>query len=384
MQLRLSTIIIIVCFLALNGLSMTAMSKEVTLREKIGQMLLFGFQGTELKADDMVVQDILAQRIGGVVLFDMDAQTKTPHRNIKDPVQLRKLTQQLQDYTEKAATKNQNSLYPLLIAIDYEGGHVTRLKENYGFSKTLSAAEIGQGSYEQAYQYAELMAETLQQAGINMNFAPVVDVNVNPENPIIGKLGRGFSSDPHQVTEYAAIFSEAYQKHGILCVYKHFPGHGSSLGDTHLGMVDVTKTWKEYELVPFKELFNKEQHCPIVMTAHVVHTGLDADGYPASLSKSITTKLLRQDLGFDGVVITDAMQMKAITDHYGTSEAVKLAINAGADILIFDNQLSAGPHDAKWLVEIIYEDVKSGKIPESRINESYHRIMQLKKKLPRA
>ena len=375
MQWRLSTIIL---FLLLIG-PVNLMAKEVTLKEKIGQMLIIGFKGTELHSDDVIVKAILTQQIGGVILFDYDFQTKTFDHNIKNPVQLKHLTQQLQNYAHQAATNQQNNLTPLFISIDYEGGKVNRLKENYGFPKTLSAAELGQRTLAEAAQYAEQMAATLANLGININFAPVIDVNVNPDNPVIGKLGRSFSSDPQKVIEYAAIFSKAYHAHGILCAYKHFPGHGSSTDDTHAGFVDITQTWKAYELDPYKQLLQQPGACSMVMTAHVVHYGLDSKGYPASLSAAITKELLRGSLNFNGVVITDDMQMKAIADHYGLADAIRLAINAGADMFIFGNQLGTTPQDPQHIVDMIYTDVMTGKISENRINEAYQRIMQLKK-----
>lgn len=359
-----------------------AQAKEVTLKDKIGQMLIVGFKGMELSPDDAITQAILAQRIGGVILFDYDFQTKTYNHNIKNPQQLKNLTKQLQEYASQAEMKHENGLTPLFISIDYEGGNVNRLKENYGFPKTLSAAEIGLGTYDQATQQAELMAKTLKEAGININFAPVVDVNVNPDNPIIGKLGRSFSAEPQKVIDYAAVFSKAYQDDGVLCVYKHFPGHGSSTGDTHAGFVDITQTWKEYELEPYKQLLQQSYGCPMVMMAHVLHYGLDSKGYPASISFAMTKELLRDKLKFDGVVVTDDMQMKAITDNYGLADAVRLAVNAGADMLIFGNQLVTTPQDPEEIIDMIYHDVRTGKISENRINEAFHRIMKLKKKLP--
>lgn len=369
MQWRLSSIVLFLLFI-IGTLSM-ALTKEVTLKDKIGQMLVIGFNGMALKPNDAIVQAILAQRIGGVILFDYHFQTNTHDHNIKNPQQLKHLTEQLQSYAKQ----------PLFISIDYEGGRVTRLKENAGFPKTLSAADIGLGSDEQANQYAQQMAKTLKEAGININFAPVLDVNVNPNNPIIGQLGRSFSSDPQKVIHYAAIFSKAYQEHGILCAYKHFPGHGSSTGDTHVGFVDVTQTWKEYELEPFKQLLQQPYACPVVMTAHVVHLGLDNKGYPASLSAAITTGLLRDKLNFDGVVVTDDLQMKAIADNYSVEDAVRLAVNAGADLLVFGNQLESAPQDPQQIVDIIYQDVMAGTISESRIDEAYQRIMKLKNKM---
>lgn len=382
MLLRVLTLFL--CLSAMPFPGYAATFQEITMKEKIGQMLLIGFKGASLHPEDAIVKAILAQQIGGVILFDYDYQTKKYDHNIKSPAQLKLLTQQLQQYTAQAAVNNQNDLGPLFISIDYEGGKVNRLKESYGFPKTLSAADIGQLSIEQATQYATQMAETLREEGINLNFAPVVDVNVNPDNPVIGKLGRSFSSDPKKVIEYAEVFAKAYQDHGVICAYKHFPGHGSSTGDTHQGFVDVTETWKEYELDPYKALLQQTNHFSMVMTAHVVHYKLDPKGNPASLSYAMTTELLREQLHYDGVVVTDDLQMKAITDNYGLSDAVRMAVNAGADILVFGNQLEPVPQDPAQIVDMIYQDVKTGKISENRINEAYQRIMRLKQQIMKA
>lgn len=372
-------------FVLLINISAETLADTVSLKEKIGQMLLIGFKGLEIKPSDSITQAILTQQIGGVVLFDYDLPTKTYDRNIKDPKQLKLLTQQLQAYAKQAAMQHKNNFFPLFVAIDYEGGKVSRLKEEYGFPKTLSAAEIGKGSYEQAEQYAQEMSDVLQQEGININLAPVIDVDVNPNNPIIGKLERSFSSDPHKVSKYAAIFSKAYQPQGVLCTYKHFPGHGSSTGDTHQGFVDVTNTWKEYELDPYISLLNKPFSCSLVMTAHVVNRKLDAQGYPATLSSAMTTNLLRGKLKFKGVVITDDLQMKAISEHYKLADVVRLAINAGADILVFANQINPTAASEfpspQQIIDLIDLQVKEGKIPKSRIDESYQRIMWLKKQI---
>src|SRR3990167_10320992 len=314
MQRQLSTILLCLLLLPFD-------STAATLKEKIGQMVMVGFKGAEISPNDPIAKAILIDEIGGVILFDYDFQTKTFDHNIKIPAQLKTLTQTLQAYAKKAALIHHHAFTPLLIGIDYEGGSVNRLKEKYGFPKTESAGTLGQGSLEDAKHDAEQMAKTLSSEGINLNFAPVLDVNINPDNPVIGKLNRSFSNDPKKVTQYAAIFSKAYQDHGILCAYKHFPGHGSSLDDTHAGFVDVTKTWQSKELDPYQKLLQKSYHCPIVMTAHVVNNALDKKEYPASISYAMTQKLLRDKLNFKEVVVTDDMQMKAITDHYGFEDA---------------------------------------------------------------
>ncbi len=343
------------------------------LKDKIGQMLIVGFDGMSLHPDDAIVQAILRQQIGGVILFDYHFQKQTYARNIENPEQLCRLTAQLQSYARQA-----REAIPLFIGLDYEGGRVNRLKEDRGFPPARSAQDIGNSSIEEANKEAVQMAKTLVSAGINLNFAPLLDLNNNPENPVIAKLERSFSADPGKVSAYAGLFSRIYREHGIVSVYKHFPGHGSSQGDTHAGFVDVTNTWQAAELEPYYHLLpNSEQI--MVMTAHVVHEGLDKTGLPASLSAAITADLLRNKLNFHGVIVTDDLQMKAISDNYNLRDTLRLAINAGADVLIFGNQLVEEPYDPSQLVDMIYDLVMRGQVAESRIHESYQRILKLKK-----
>lgn len=364
MRLRLSIILLLSILISPS----LAVSKSPTLKQKIGQMIMMGFPDNELSEDAPIIKAIQAGVVGGVILFDYNFQTKTFDHNIQNPAQLRKLTQALQH----AAS------IPLLISIDYEGGRVNRLKKEYGFPEVLSAAEIAKQGDAAAFNQAEIMAKTLQAAGINLDFAPVVDLNINPQNPVIGKIDRSFSDDPNTVTRFAGIFSHVFAKHHLLCAFKHFPGHGSSTGDSHLGFVDVTETWQPKELIPYEQLLSTQTSCPMVMIAHVTHHGLDPNDYPASLSEPIITQLLRHKLHFKGVVVADDLQMKAISDQYGTEKAVRLAINAGVDILIFGNQLVPTPEDPAKIVDMIYNDVMSGQIPKKRIEASWRRIMQLK------
>jgi len=354
---------------------------KITLDQKIGQMLLIGFNGSTLSKNSPIVSDIMHQRIGGVILFDYNYQTKTFNKNIKNPDQLKKLTQQLQHYTQQATHKHHNNLTPLLIGIDYEGDKVNRLKQRYGFPETKSAAYLGRSSLETTYYYAEQMARTLKQENINLDFAPVLDLNINPNNPVIGRLQRSFSSSPYSVIMHADIFSKIFTQNHILCVYKHFPGHGDSLTDSHKGFVNETNSWRPVELLPYLYLFKKREACPLVMVAHLVNRHLDPSESPATLSHKIVTDLLRDQLKFNGIIISDDMQMKAITKYYSLKKAIPLAINAGIDILVFGNQLAYQPHIAKQCIQIVKQDIKKGIIPIQRINEAYDRITKLKKRL---
>ncbi|MFT4058778.1 MAG: glycoside hydrolase family 3 N-terminal domain-containing protein [Legionella sp.] len=353
----------------------------VSLHDKIGQMLLIGFDGKQINAQSEIVNAIAKNNIGGVILFDYNIQTQTFDKNIESPAQVKQLNHDLQYFTKQANLTHHRPNLPLLISVDYEGGHVTRLSEKYGFPATLSAAEVGEKNVEEINANAKIMANTLAASGFNLDFAPLVDVNVNSDNPIIAKKERSFSNDPALVTRDAKIYSQHFLNQKVQCAYKHFPGHGSSTSDSHLGFVDVTDTWKNYELEPYQKLLNQKNSCGVIMTAHIVNRQLDDSGLPATLSHKILTDLLRHTLHYKGVIITDDMQMRAISAQYPLEQALVLAINAGADMLIFGNALSPKAQDPEQLVHLIETRVQSGEISEERINEAYKHIINLKKSL---
>lgn len=354
---------------------------EPSLREKIGQMLVLGFDGTEINDQSRIVKAIEQDNIGGVILFDHNDSKKNFDKNISSKAQVTKLNQDLQFITEQSNLKHKRPQLPLLISVDYEGGHVSRLNERYGFPPTLSAAEVGKGGIKTAEREAAAMAKNLKEAHFNLDFAPDLDVNVNPENPVIGKKERSFSNNPYQVLKFASIYTHYFLQQRIQCAYKHFPGHGSSTKDSHLGFVDTTDTWIPYELIPFQKLIESREACGMIMTAHTINRQLDPSGLPTTLSHKILTHLLRQELHFKGVVITDDLQMKAISDNYGLEKAVVLAINAGADMLLFGNNLPIHTQDSKQVIDLIESKVKSGEINKKRIDEAYNRILILKKSL---
>ncbi len=339
----------------------------VDLDYKIGQMIMVGFRGLTLTEDNPVVEDIRARHIGGVILFDYDMAEQSPVRNIQSPEQLQALDASLQAVAPS----------PLLIAVDQEGGQVARLKEQYGFPPTVSAQYLGTlNDLNVTHQYALSIAQTLAAAGINLNFAPVVDLNVNPDNPIIGRLERSFSADPQVVTAHALEFVRAHHEAGVLTTLKHFPGHGSSKTDSHLGFVDVTDSWSPVELEPYRAIIAAGES-DLIMTAHIYNANLDPD-YPATLSHAVVTGLLRRDLGYNGPVISDDMQMQAITDRYGFEEAIELAINAGVDILEYANNTVFDPEAASKAIAAIKQLVEQGQVSPERIEESYQRIIQFK------
>ena len=342
-----------------------------TLQEKIGQMLLVGFRGYEVKPGDPVARDAAERNLGGVIFFDQEmADTQLQGRNIASPTQLKSLVDSLKSYTRT----------PLLISIDQEGGRVNRLKPDYGFSETFSHEELGnRNDLAFTFQHAEMIAKTLAGLGINLNLAPVVDLDANPNNPIIKGKKRSFHSDPEIVAQHAVEFAKAHRKHGVLICPKHFPGHGSATGDTHLGLVDVTKSWHERELIPFQRLIEAGL-CDVMMTAHVFNANLDPER-PATLSKKILQGILRDQLGYRGLIISDDMEMKAISGHYGLENAIQFGIEAGLDLLCFGNNMNYDANIGGKVMNIILQLVESGKISEARIDESFQRIMRLKENL---
>jgi beta-N-acetylhexosaminidase len=292
----------------------------------MGRMLMVGFRGLKLERDNPIVADIREGRVGGVVLFDYDVPSKSPVRNIESPKQV------------KALIKDLRSVAPgsLLVAVDQEGGRVARLKEKFGFPPSVSAKSLGALDDVAATRKAALTtAETLAEAGFDLNFAPVVDLDVNPANPVIGGLERSFSADPDVVTRHAAEIVKAHRECGVLTCLKHFPGHGSSRADSHLGFTDVSETWSRTEIEPYARLLAAGL-CDSVMTAHIFNSALDPD-LPATLSEKVIKGLLREGLAYNGPVISDDMQMKAISANYGFEDAIWKALGAGIDILVFAN-----------------------------------------------
>lgn len=338
---------------------------------KIGQMLMVGFKGLRVSDSQELSNDIIRHHLGGVLLYDVDITGKTPHLNIKSPKQLKALTGDLQAISDT----------PLFIAIDYEGGVISRLKEEYGFPATISHRQLGKiDDAAFTYKEARKMAKELKSLGINLNLAPVVDLNINRENPVIGKLGRSFSEKPDIVGRHAMAFIEANLEVGIITTLKHFPGHGSSDKDSHLGFTDVTQKWSSLELEPFRQIVKKGK-ADMVMTAHVFNWRIDAD-YPATLSKKTISGLLRENLQYKGLVISDDMQMKAIADNYSLEEAVIKSIEAGVDVLTFSkNTDEDGGSIVEKVKAIILGAIADGRISEERIDISFRRIVKLKKRI---
>lgn len=345
---------------------------NTNLRHKIAQMLIVGFDGTKLDEQSPLYDDLINDRISGVIIFSQGAANGSKFKNVQDPKQLKKL---ICDINKASKTK-------LFITIDEEGGKITRLPSSRGFKvKTLSHMELGNKNDEMTtYLEAKKIASTLKDLGFNMNFAPCVDLALNPNSEVIYKANRAFSDDPQKVIKHANAYILAHNQYGILTVLKHFPGHGSLSADTHKGFSDATNTWSKNELDPYQALISNGA-AQNVMVSHIFNKNID-DKYPASLSYKTVTGLLKGKLGFGGLVITDDMQMRAIADNYGFEEAITASINAGCDIIILGNNLVYdGKESAQKFNDVVFDAVVAGKIDPKRIDEAYEKIMKVKSRL---
>lgn len=365
MRLRLTFLLLIISLFASCS---KFRNQDYTLQEKVGQLILIGFRGLELDENPQFLEQIKTCHPGGIILYDYDVPNSQFQRNIESPQQVQNLVEELQSASH----------LPLFIAIDQEGGKVVRLKEKMGFQASVSAQYLGDlDQLDSTQYYASAYAKQLKDLGINMNFAPVVDVNVNPNCPIIGKIERSFSADPAIVAKHAAIFINTYRENGIVSSLKHYPGHGSSQNDSHLGFTDVSSTWQEIELEPYKILIDSGL-VDMVMTAHVFNEFWDAR-YPATLSDNMIRKHLRNQLGYQGIVISDDMCMGAIEQNYSLKNSIELALRADVDLFIFSNNgKTYDPDLLPKVTQIIIDLVKEGKVSEERINSSFNRVIQLK------
>ena len=359
---------IISCSVVVGMLSAFDVSAQSTdsLTIKIGQMILVGFAGTSV--EEAVLDEVRQGKVGSIILFEKNIPPQNSF------VALKKIIW----------TYQQAAPIPLIISIDQEGGRVNRLKDKYGFPKSITARAMGKSTTLDSVRfYSEATASTLAGLGININFAPVVDLASNPNNPIIAKYGRAFSANEDSVILMATEVIKAHHKYGVLTSLKHFPGHGSSKDDTHLGIADVTNTWEERELKPYQALIDSGL-VDAVMTSHIVNRKLDKSGNPGTLSADVLTGILRKKLNFNGVIFTDDMQMQAISKHFGLEESIKMAILGGVDIMTFSNNIQeTEDRTVDKVHSIIYNMVESGVISRQRIDESFRRIMELKKRLNR-
>ena len=335
-----------------------------SLEAKIGQMIMVGFHGTDIGHRDLkeLKQYIQDGSVGGVIFYA---------RNIIGPIQVKDFIAQF---------KELDPPLPLFFAVDQEGGTVERLTDKKGFLHIPTAWKIGQTmTIKDAFATFESQALMLKELGFNLNFAPVIDVNINPTSPAIGLMGRAFSADPEQVVDFASAFVDAYRKVGVISCLKHFPGHGSAKEDSHLGFTDVTDTWQKAELIPYEKMIAAGK-ADCIMSSHVFNADVDEE-YPASLSAAHIQGVLRGKLGYDGVVVTDDLQMGAISQNYKLKEIVIKGVNSGTDILLFPNFFKIDKKLPNKIKAIILAAIRTGQIDPARIDESYRRVFELKKKI---
>lgn len=334
----------------------SALLTEMTLNQKISQMLYIGIGGTTLSPSER--QMISEGEVGGVILLG---------RNVKSDQQLHQLVASIKQ-------ANQHSDIPLFIGVDEEGGRVSRIPAI--MTNLPSSEKIGTTNDPGlANQVGHLLAKKVEHYGINMNFAPVLDISNNPDNEVIGD--RSFGNTPEIVASLGTAVMKGIQQEGIIPVVKHFPGHGGTSADSHYNLPVLHKTSSKletFEWVPFQRAIKSGAEA--VMTAHILFPEIDAT-YPATLSKKIITGVLRKQLQFDGLILTDDMAMGAIANNYGMEEAAQLSIQAGTDMVLLTDTRNGNFTTVR---EALVNAVKSGKISTESVNQSVERILQLKKK----
>lgn len=357
-----------------------------SLADMIGRLIWVGIRGAHegdptLEAELKICE---RARVGGVILFNVDvpardhqrslglaeaeARRRAP-RNIIDPTQTAELVAYLRHRLGAG----------LMVCVDQEGGFVSRLALTRGFPGSPAPADYARMDHPTRRAAAQTLARTVASVGIDMNLAPCVDVAVNPEGPGHTSLGRSFGRDPSVVASMAAEQIDAMHAAGLACCIKHFPGHGSARGDTHFGMVDITDTWVEAdELLPYRVLLPRGPGAPdAVMTSHLMHRGLDP-ALPCSLSPAVITGLLREQLGFQGLVVTDSLDMHAISNLCGPGDASVSALLAGADVALEGNNLSdVRPCPAGDMHRAITAAVETGRLPPARIEASVARVRRV-------
>ncbi|QEN03484.1 glycoside hydrolase [Thiospirochaeta perfilievii] len=329
--------------------------EQMSLEERVGQLFIIQIRGYT-RVDSQLKAFIQKYKPGGIILFS---------NNIENNEQVSTLIKDLQSI---------NSL-PMFIAVDEEGGIVSRLgkEKNVDVTHLPPALTIGNKNNPRlAYVEGKILGRELTALGFNMDMAPVADVNTNPQNPVIGN--RTYSANQHIAGEMVVNVIKGMREEGLISVIKHFPGHGDTKTDSHLGAVvsphNIDRL-NQIEFVPFKR--GIDSGVDVIMTAHIIMPGISNLPLPSTLNPEILTGILRNELGFNGLIMTDALDMGAITDNFSTKEAVTLGIEAGVDLLLI-------PANQKIGIESLIESVKNGEISEDRVNESALRILRLKQK----
>ncbi len=325
---------------------------SMTLEEKIGQMLIIDFQGQNITDNELnLLREI---KPGGFILF---GENFTTYNQTLELIKSIKATNDI----------------PMFISVDEEGGRVSRLSglSDVQMLDIPPMLRVGNtDDKELAYQVGKIIGQRLNVFGINMDFAPILDIYSNPNNTVIGD--RAFGTDATKVYTMASQVAKGLNEQNIISVYKHFPGHGDTSADSHYELPVVTKSLEELEkleLIPFQKAI--DDGAEVIMVAHIAMPNITSDNTPSSLSKEIITDLLKNKMGYDNLVITDSLKMKAITDNYSEKDIYKLAINAGVDILLM-------PQNPQNAINLIKEMIENNEIDEEKINDSVLKILRLK------
>lgn len=343
----------------------TAIDAADGLRAAIGQMIIVGFEGSSTKnpAFRKLEDKVRHGQVSGVLYLQRNIASKASVIAMNDALQ-------------KAAPG------PLIIAVDQEGGAIQRIPDGMAFPRVPSAKTVANRlTLQKAYQAYSVLARSLHSWGFNLNLGPVADLNVNPANPIIGKLGRSFSGKPETVIHYAAAFVDAHRKFGVLTSLKHFPGHGSARTDSHEGFSDVSDTSKPEELAVFKNLI-QDDYADVIMIGHTYDAKLQPNGKrPATLDRDVVTNLLRKKMRYNGPVITDDLQMAAVADHFSLKDTVIGAVLAGNDLLVFGNSKSIDPEIDVKVTGILLAEAEKNPELRNMIERAADRIADLKRNL---
>ena len=336
---------------------------SMTLEEKVNQLFMITPEaltgvGTVIQAGDGTREALTEHPVGGLIYFA---------QNLKDPDQTRTMLENTQEYASA------RSGFPIFLSVDEEGGQVARVGSNpsFGVPEIGNMSEVGAGGdTQEAYETGSTIGAYLKDLGFNMDAAPDADVLTNPANEVVKY--RSFGSDPDLVSRMAAAELKGLNDQGIIGMYKHFPGHGGTTADSHEGYVYVEENLEELKsgaLVPFQD--GADNGLRVIMVSHIACPEVTGDNTPATLSRQLVTDLLREDMGFDGLVITDALNMGAITEQYSSGEAAVAALNAGVDMLLM-------PADFQAAYDGVMAALENGELTEERIDESVRRILEIK------
>ena len=325
------------------------------LEEKIGQLIIVGKEGLEINEDD--IHQIENNKVGGFIFFS---------RNVDNENQVLNLLNELKN-------SNSSNKIPLFLSIDEEGGAVSRLSQIYG--KLPTAKKLGEKSNQElSFEYGKILGLSLKKLGFNLDFAPVLDINSNPKNPIIGD--RAYGNTVEKVVENDISVMDGIHSEGIISSVKHFPGHGDTSVDSHLDLPRIDKSLDELEnleLYPFKEAINKD--ADMIMVAHILFPQLD-DKYPASMSGQIINKLLREKLNFNGVIVSDDITMGAITENYSIGKGAIEFLKSGGDIILVCHEAD----NPSIVLDAIKMGIEEGEVSIDEIDKKVYRILSLKDK----